>query len=103
MGGWMFDMRNFSRRRFLVLAGAAGASLVMPRGLVRPVAAAAAFPAVKEEDAVVAFGYVGPVSDEGWTWSHNQGMQAIKAAYPKVKTLEVENIPYSADATRIFR
>jgi basic membrane protein A len=99
----MFDIRNPSRRRFLSLAGAAGASLVMPRGLVRPAAAATAFPAVKEEDAVIAFGYVGPVSDEGWTWSHNQGLQAIKKAFPKVKTLEVENVPYSADATRIFR
>jgi basic membrane lipoprotein Med (substrate-binding protein (PBP1-ABC) superfamily) len=99
----MFQMRNPSRRRFLGLAGAAGASLVMPRGLVRPARAAASFPAVKEEDAVIAFGYVGPVSDQGWTWSHNQGLQAVKAAYPKVKTLEVENVPYSADATRIFR
>lgn len=99
----MFDMRKPSRRRFLGLAGAAGASLVMPRRLVRPAAAAASFPAVKEEDAVIAFGYVGPVSDQGWTWSHNQGLQAIKKAFPKVKTLEVENVPYSADATRIFR
>src|SRR5262249_37552613 len=99
----MFDMRNLSRRRFLGIAGAAGASLVMPRGLVRPARAAAPFPAIKEDDAAVAFGYVGPVSDEGWSGSHSQGLQAVKAAFPKIKTLEVESIPYSADATRIYR
>src|SRR5436305_608448 len=99
----MFDMRNLSRRRFLGLAGATGASLIMPRGLIRPARAATPLPAIKEEEAAVAVGYVGPVSDEGWSWSHNQGLLAIKAAYPKIKTLEVESIPYSADATRIYR
>lgn len=96
----MINFRNPSRRRFLSLAGAAGTSLIMPSGLVR---AQAPFPAVAEEDAIVAWGYVGPVSDEGWTWSHHEGLLAVKEAFPNVRTLEVESIPYSADATRIFR
>jgi len=58
---------------------------------------------VPEEQAVIAFGHVGPVTDEGWTWSHDQGMKAVEAAFPKLKTLFVESIPYSADATRTFR
>ena len=59
--------------------------------------------AVAEENAVIAFGHTGPVTDEGWTWSHDQGMKAVQEAFPKLKTLFVESIPYSADATRTFR
>src|SRR5205814_1772961 len=57
----------------------------------------------RKRDWLMAWAYVGPVSDEGWTWSHNQGLLAVKEAFPKIKTLEVESVPYSADATRIFR
>ncbi len=52
---------------------------------------------------MIAWGYVGPTADEGWTWAHDQGRQAVAAAFPKAKTLFVENVPYSADASRIFR
>lgn len=89
------------RRRFLGLGAAAGAGLLLPPAL-RPAAAAALAP-VAEKDAVIAFGHVGPVNDEGWTWSHDQGMKAIQAAFPQAKTLFVESIPYSADATRTYR
>ena len=65
--------------------------------------AAAPLPPVKEEDALIAFGHTGPITDEGWTWAHNQGMLAVQKAYPKLKTVYVESIPYSADATRTFR
>jgi basic membrane lipoprotein Med (substrate-binding protein (PBP1-ABC) superfamily) len=91
-----------TRRRFMSLASAIAASSMLPRTFGRA-RAATSFPAVKEEDAVMAWAYVGPVSDEGWTWSHNQGLLAVKEAFPKIKTLEVESVPYSADATRIFR
>jgi basic membrane protein A len=98
----MFDSNRPSRRNFISLAGATGASLIVPPGLITP-AQAAPLPAIKEEDAIIAFGHVGPITDEGWTWSHNEGMKAVKAAFPKIKTLMVETIPYSADATRTFR
>jgi basic membrane protein A and related proteins len=113
----MIDPYRLSRRHFLNLGVAAGSTLLMPPGLIRPARAAEAgaaglirpvdtakpLPPVKEEDAVVAFGHVGPVTDGGWTWSHDQGMKAVQAAFPKAKTLYVESIPYSADATRTFR
>lgn len=98
----MIDLKQLSRRNFVTLAGAAGASLIAPPGLVRP-AAAATFAPVKEENAVIAFGHVGPISDEGWTYTHHLGLEAVKKAYPKAKYIEVETIPYSADATRTFR
>ena len=98
----MLHPSHLSRRRLLSLAGATGAALLTPPGLIKP-ANAAPLPAIDEKDAIFAFGHVGPITDEGWTWSHNEGMKAIQAAYPKIKMLMVENIPYSADATRIFR
>lgn len=100
----MIDIRNLSRRRFLELGGAAGVSIGLSQaGLTGVARAAAPLPAVAEEDAVIAFGYVGPTSDEGWTWTHEQGRQAVAAAFPKAKSIFVENIPYSADASRTFR
>ncbi|MCL2427862.1 MAG: BMP family ABC transporter substrate-binding protein [Alphaproteobacteria bacterium] len=95
---------TISRRGLLKLAGvsAAGAALGAP-GLVVPARGADAFGPVAEEDAVIAFGHVGPISDEGWTFSHHQGLLSVKQAFPKAKYIEVQNIPYSADATRTFR
>ena len=98
----MNDFLHPSRRGILGVGAAAGSSLLLP-GLLRPAQAASAFPAVKEEDAIVAFAHVGPVTDQGWTSTHDIGMKAVQAAFPKAKMLFVESIPYSADATRTFR
>lgn len=99
------EFQHPSRRT--ILAG--GASLAAATGfpLVLPTAGALAAPAplgkpVDPKDLVIAFGHVGPVSDDGWTWSHHKGKQAIEKAYPGVKILEVENIPFSSQASRIF-
>ncbi|MCX5516551.1 BMP family ABC transporter substrate-binding protein [Kaistia algarum] len=98
----MIDLKNLNRRHFMGLAGMTAAASMMPWTL-RQAAAAAPLPAVKEEEAVIGFGHVGPISDEGWTYSHHQGLLAVKDAFPKAKYLEVENIPFSADVTRIYR
>lgn len=99
----MIDFKNMDRRRFMGLAGmTAASSLILPQ-MGRPAFGATPLAAVKEEEAVIGFGHVGPISDEGWTWSHHQGLEAVKAAFPKAKYLEVENIPFSADCTRIYR
>jgi basic membrane protein A and related proteins len=53
----------------------------------------------------VGFVYVGPISDDGWTYEHEQGRLAINAAYPDtVETAYVENVPETmADAGRVIR
>jgi simple sugar transport system substrate-binding protein len=52
----------------------------------------------------VAFVYLGPVGDGGWTWQHDQGRQALeKAMGSKIKTTYVENVPETADAERVLR
>ena len=52
----------------------------------------------------VAFVYVGPVGDAGWTYAHDRARKAAEAAYPgKVVTTFVENVPEAADAERVLR
>jgi basic membrane lipoprotein Med (substrate-binding protein (PBP1-ABC) superfamily) len=93
---------RISRRRIIQAGGIAAASPLVP-GLIRPAYAANQFPAVKPDKAVIGFGHVGPISDEGWTYTHHLGLEAVKKAYPEAKFIEVQNIPYSSDAPRTFR
>lgn len=52
----------------------------------------------------VAFVYVSPVSDGGWTYQHNQGRIALeKALGPKVRTRYVDKVPEGPDAERVIR
>ena len=68
-----------------------------------PVAAASA-PAPKPEPLKIAFAYVGPVGDAGWTFAHDSARQAVEAEFgDKVKTSYVENVPEAADAERVLR
>jgi basic membrane protein A len=54
-----------------------------------------------EEPTLIAFAYVGPISDGGWTMTHDFGRQAVEKAFPgKVKTAYVESMPYSDEASR---
>jgi len=57
-----------------------------------------------DETFKVAFVYVGPVGDAGWTYAHDQGRLALeKALGPKVKTTYIESVPEGADAERVIR
>jgi basic membrane lipoprotein Med (substrate-binding protein (PBP1-ABC) superfamily) len=91
------------RRQFLHLGCSTGASLLLGSRIRAGVVEVKPLPAVPEESALIAFGHVGPVADEAWTWSHDQGMKAVQAAFPRLKTVMVESVPFSADASRIFR
>jgi simple sugar transport system substrate-binding protein len=52
----------------------------------------------------VAFVYIGPVGDGGWTYQHDLGRKALEQALgDKVKTTYVDNVPETADAERIIR
>jgi simple sugar transport system substrate-binding protein len=61
-------------------------------------------PAPKPEPLKVAFIYVGPVGDAGWTFAHDQGRKAIEAKFgDKIKTSYVEKVPEGPDAERVIR
>ena len=52
----------------------------------------------------IAFAYVGPVGDGGWTFAHDLGRkEAEKEFGDRIKTSFVENVPESADAERVIR
>ena len=65
--------------------------------------ASAAAPA-KKEPLKIAFAYVGPVGDAGWTFAHDNGRKAVEKEFgDKVQTSFVEKVPEAADAERVFR
>jgi basic membrane protein A len=67
-----------------------------------PAAATAAAP--KAEPLKIAFAYVGPVGDAGWTFAHDLGRKEIEKEFgDKIKTSYVENVPEAADAERVIR
>jgi basic membrane protein A and related proteins len=67
-------------------------------------AAPAPAPAPAGEKLKIAFAYVGPVGDGGWTYAHDNGRKAVEKEFgDKVQTSFVENVPESADAERVIR
>ena len=70
---------------------------------VAPAPSASAAPPAAEP-MKIAFAYVGPVGDAGWTFAHDNARKAIEAEFGnKIKTSFVENVPESADAERVIR
>lgn len=51
----------------------------------------------------VAFVYVGPIGDGGWTYAHDQGRLALEKKLPYVETAKIESVPEGADAERVIR
>ena len=104
-----------SKRSVLKLAGLA--ALTATAALVgcgkkeaAPEAASAASEAPASAAAVaaaplkIAFAYVGPVGDAGWTYAHNQGRLAVEKEFgDKVVTSFVEKVPEGPEAERVIR
>ncbi len=52
----------------------------------------------------IAFAYVGPVGDGGWTFAHDNARKALEKEFgDKIQTSFVEKVPEAADAERVFR
>lgn len=108
-------MTFHSKRSLIKLAGwstlAATAALVgcgkkeepAPQAAAPAASPVAAAPA-KPEPLKIAFAYVGPVGDGGWTFAHDNGRKAVEKEFgDKVVTSFVEKVPEAADAERVFR
>lgn len=63
-----------------------------------PTASAPETPA--EAPLKVAFVYVGPVGDGGWTFAHDQARKDLEAQFPWVETTFLESVPEGAEAAR---
>ena len=73
---------------------------------VAPAAAPAPAPAAAAPAAPLkmAFLYVSPIGDGGWTYQHELGRRAIQEKFgDKIETSFVESVPESADAERVMR
>src|SRR5574343_1158474 len=101
-------MTDFSKRsaiKMVALTAVAAAALVgCGKKEEAPKAEAPAAAPAKAEPLKVAFAYVGPVGDGGWTFAHDNGRKALEKEFgDKVVTSFVENVPESADAERVIR
>lgn len=67
-----------------------------------PAMAAAKTKAGSQEKIKVAFIYVGPVGDAGWTYAHDQARKYLEKQLPYVETTFVESVPEGADSERVL-
>lgn len=110
-------MNHPSKRLALKLAAAALAAAALaacgkkeeaaPQAAEQPAgspAPAASAPAPRQEPLKVAFAYIGPVGDGGWSFAHDNARKAVEKEFgDKVQTSYVESVPVSADAERVLR
>ena len=101
----MIDMKKRTLLQVAVLTAVAAGALVGCGKKEEPAAApAASAPAAKPAPLKIAFAYVGPVGDGGWTFAHDNGRKALEKEFgDKIVTKYVENVPESADAERVIR
>ncbi|RZL91270.1 MAG: BMP family ABC transporter substrate-binding protein [Variovorax sp.] len=109
-------MNDLNKRALLKLAAltAVASAALIGCGKKEEAAAPAAAPAAPAPTAAapapaagplnIAFAYVGPVGDGGWSFAHDNGRKALEKEFgDKIKTTFVESVPESADAERVFR
>lgn len=104
----MTDLNKRSLIKVAALTAVAGAALVgcgKKDEAPAPAAAPAAAPtAAAAEPLKIAFAYVGPVGDGGYSFAHDQARKALeKELGDKIKTMYVESVPEGADAERVLR
>jgi basic membrane protein A len=56
----------------------------------------------RDETVEIAFVYVGPVGDAGWTFAHDQARKDLEQQFPWVKTSYVESVPEGPEAERVL-
>jgi basic membrane protein A and related proteins len=99
-------MTDISKRavvKMVALTAVAAAALV-GCGKKEEAPKAEAPAAAKAEPLKIAFAYVGPVGDGGWTFAHDNGRKALEKEFgDKIVTSFVEKVPESADAERVIR
>jgi simple sugar transport system substrate-binding protein len=96
-------MTNMYKRKWIFSASvlAVAAAALVACGKKEEAAPASS---AKTEPLKIAFAYIGPVGDGGWTFAHDNGRKALeKELGDKITTSFVENVPESADAERVIR
>ena len=106
----MTDLQKRSLLKIAALTAVASAALVgcgkkeEPAPAPAPAPAASAPAPAKPDPLKIAFAYVGPVGDGGWTFAHDNARKALEKEFgDKIVTSFVENVPEGADAERVVR
>ena len=107
----MTDHRKRSLLKLAALAAAASALVACgkkdepaPTPAPAPAPAAEAPAPAKADPLKIAFAYVGPVGDGGWTFAHDNARKALEKEFgDRIVTSYVESVPESADAERVIR
>jgi simple sugar transport system substrate-binding protein len=101
----MTDLTKRSILKTVALSAVAAAAALSLLGCSKKEEAPKAqAPAAKVEPLKVAFAYVGPVGDGGWTFAHDNARKAVEKEFgDKIVTSFVENVKENADAERVFR
>jgi basic membrane protein A and related proteins len=100
----MTDLQKRSLLKAVALTAVATAALVGCGKKEEPAPAPVASAPAKPAPLKIAFAYVGPVGDGGWTFAHDNGRKAIEKEFgDRISTSFVENVPESADAERVLR
>ena len=102
----MLDPKKRSLLKLAALAAAASALVACGKKeepAPAPAPAPAAAPAAaKPEPLKIAFAYIGPVGDGGWTFAHDNARKAVEKEFgDRVVTSFVESVPESADAALV--
>jgi simple sugar transport system substrate-binding protein len=83
---------------------APAAATEAPAAATEAPAAATEAPLAAEEPFKIAFVYVAPIGDLGWTWAHEQGRLVVEEEFgDKVETAYIENVPEGPEAERVIR
>ena len=101
----MIDLNKRAALRLAALAAAAAALVACgKKDEPAPAAEASAPAAARPEPLKVAFVYVGPVGDGGWSFAHDNARKAIEKEFgDRIATSYVENVPEGADTERVAR
>jgi simple sugar transport system substrate-binding protein len=104
----MTDLSKRSLMKLAALTAVASAALIgcgkKEEAAPAPAPAAAVAEAPKAEPLKIAFAYVGPVGDGGWTFAHDNARKAVEAEFgDKIVTSYVESVPEGADSERVLR
>ena len=109
----MNDLNKRSLLKLAALTAVASAALIgcgkkeeaaAPAAAPAPAPAPAAAAPAPAAPLNIAFAYIGPVGDGGWTFAHDNARKALEKEFgDKIKTTFVESVPEGADAERVFR
>ncbi len=78
-------------------------ALLLPLLLTPACQEAEPAPPASEESFRVAFVYVGPIGDLGWSYAHHQGLLALEQDLDYVETAYSEMVAEGSDAERVIR